>query len=385
MDTRKFLEELMEGKERDVKAAELAKAIGCSKTYISNFFGYRCELTFHVWVRIIRYLKPERESELISTVTEMMLLEGDSPKNIRSLMEYYSTQRKISLLEALLDSDEVKSAGVETKDFAKIYRIALQFQKRAVPNEELLFQIESFRTQSVEAQIFANILKAYVLYMLGEYKTVFRLGNSLETQIAKIKNPLIRDSYSARISEIMARGYMNLKNDVKKARFYANVVLNSTYLGKDFKVHMYHLLGTSYLFESYEESIKWFTLYRDTMEEAGRYDMADEVADKEMFFARVLWNKAGANSHDSLESAHHLARKGDVTAVEAICKEYEDDPFALCYLGIAKKNAELLLKSMAKFIETGDKFYAELPRRELTNNHPDFTVSANVISNIQIA
>lgn len=387
MDTRKFLGELMEGEEKDVNASELARAIGISKTYLSGFFNGKNELTFHCWVRIIQFLKPEREDELISTITETLLLEGDSTLNTKALMEYYSTHRKFSQLETLINSLDVKGGKTELRDFAKIYRIALQFQQRSASNEELLFQIEAFRSGSADAQIFANILRAYALYTLGEYKTVFRIGNSLDAQIAKIGNPLLRSSYNARISEIMARGYLYLKNDTKKARFFANNVIKSNYLGEEFKVGMYHLLGTSYLFENYEESIKWFTFNRDTLERLGRYDIADEVNEGDIFFAKVLWNKdvKETDSHDRLELAHYYARQGDIEKVEELCEKYpQDNPFVLFYKGIASNNPELLLKSQAKFIETGDKLFAQMPLRELAN-HPAFIVSANVINDIQIA
>lgn len=385
MDTRKLLSELMEGVERDVTRAELAKAIGSSKSLITGFFENHSELSFQQWILIIRYIKPEREDELVETLAEIMI-SNDDKRNIRTMCEYASTHRKFSLLETLINSIQ-GSYIAANRDFSQLYELSSRYQQRAVSNEDLLFELEAIQTKTVEGQIFANILKAHILYALKEYKTVFRIGKSVNDHLSKIKNPYLRDSYAGRMSEVLSQGYLFLRNDVKKARYYANNVLNSKYLCEAFKVHTLHLLGTSYLFESHAESVKWFEQYRDKLESYGRYDRADEVDECDIYFANVLWDKEGVTgfgSHDRLERAHYFAKQGDVETVEELCKGKEDDAFAMCYLGIVNNDPELLLKSMATFIGNGCKYFAELPKRELAN-HPAFMVSANIISNIQIA
>ncbi|MBT2714717.1 AimR family lysis-lysogeny pheromone receptor [Bacillus sp. ISL-57] len=385
MPTRKLLEGLMEGKEKDFNCKEIARAIGCSGNLLYGFFEGRCELSFQQWILIIRFLKPEKEDELVETLSEIMI-RNDDKRNIRTLCEYASTHRKFSLLGNLINALQGSYIAVN-RDFAQLYEISSRYQQRNTPNEDLLFDLEAIQTKTVEGQIFANVLKAHVLYALKEFKTLFRIGHSIYNQLSKVKNPYLQDSYMARISEVLAQGYLFLKNDVKKARYYANNVLNSKYLGEAFKVHTLHLLGTSYLFENHAESVKWFEQYRDKLEGFGRYDRADEVDDRDIYFADILWGKEGVTDADSpvrIEKAHYFAKQGNIEAVEAMCKGHEECAFAICYLGMAKNDPEILLKSMAKFIENGCKFFAEFPKRELAN-HPAFIVSANIISNIQIA
>lgn len=82
---------------------------------------------------------------------------------------------------------------------------------------------------------------------------------------------------------------------------------------------------------------------------------------------------------------HYYARKGDTKEVEALLNEDNcENPFSICYLGIASNNPELLIRSVAKFIDEGNKFFAELPRKELLR-FPVYSVSANAICSINIA
>jgi hypothetical protein len=381
---RTLLYSLMEGKERDVRKSELANAIGVCKTYISNFFSYKNDLTFPAWLLSIRFLQPEREEELVDTLADMMIRDEDK-LDCRLLMEYASTSRNFNLLEKLI-STQMFSTRVN-KDFAQVYSIALKFQRRKVSNEDLLLDLATFRPHTEETAIFANLLRAMVCCSTQEYKAMFRLAKITEKQISKIKNPFLRESYMARVAEIFAKGYLYLHSDVKKARFYATTVTNSRYLSDSYKSHMFHLLGTSYMFEDHGESVKAFSKYRDILKGGGRYDLAQETEEKDIFFANVLWeqNVTVEETSDPLEQMHFFARRGDIETVERLYNLVpQEDPFALCYLGMARKDPELLLRSIAKFVERGDRFFTELPRQEI-NSHPMHVTSAEIICSIKIA
>lgn len=381
---RKLLYSLMERKYRDVKKTELADAIGIHKAELSHFFGYRNELTFTTWILAIRYLKPEKEREIVAQLADAMI-ENEERKNCRQLMEYASTQRDFKLLEKLVTTQ--MNAPKENKTWAQYYSVALKFQQRAESPENLLLEIDKLKPYTNELAAFSSILKALVYYTMQEYKCMFRLAKFAEKQSSMIKDSFIRDCYLARVSEIFARGYLYLKNDVRKARFYANSVLNSKFLHSSYKVHIYHLLGTSYLFEDYDQCIQYFNIYRDLLKGGDSEDLAKEIEEKDIYFAKVLWDRCDetANTSDPIEKMHYLARKGCVKDVENLSKEVScDDAFVLCYLGMAYKDPELLLLSMARFIETGDKFFAELPKREI-EEHPAYIVPAEVICNIKIA
>lgn len=385
MDKRKLMLSLMEGVERDVTKSELAANIGCSKMTISKFFKYsHTDFTFPLWLLSVKFLKPERETEVIAQVGEEWLVDG-SLLNIRCMMEYSSINRDFHTLERFIHAQN--SAPAVNKDAARTYKIMMDFQQREVSNSDLLTRLEKVRPQSSESAALVTIMKALVNYRLKEYGSMFRLAQIAEEQTSKLKNAYLRDSYMARISEIMARSYLYLRNDVRKARFYANTVVNSRYLSDNYKSHMHHLIGTSFMFEDHAESLRWFESYQEILKGGGRHELAQSVVETDVFFAKVLHDQpvAADETTDKLELMHYYAKRGDFEAVERLSEEVpQDDPFAMCYLGMARHDPELMLKSTARFVETGNKFFAELPKTAI-KLHPMYINSAKIIRNIKLA
>ncbi|WP_342540068.1 AimR family lysis-lysogeny pheromone receptor [Heyndrickxia sp. FSL K6-6286] len=382
---RKLMYSLMERDDKDIKQKDLAEVIEVDRSQLSHFFNYKKELTFSAWLLAIRFLKPEKEDEIVEILAATMIRD-EARQNCRMLMEYASTSRKLDLLKLLITSQ--KKANKENKIWSNFYEIAYKFQQRNASNEDLLVELESLKPTTQEMRAFSNILKSLIFYMLKEYKCMFRLARIAEKQVKEIKNKFIRDSYMARIGEIFARGYLYLKNDVRKSRFYANMVLNSKFLNQSYKAHTLHLLGTSYLLEDFDMSVEYFNRYKEVLTAGGRNELAKETDEKDIFFAKVLWDKnvSPSDTSDPLERMHYYAKGGDVNAVMKLsAKVSDDDPFALCYLGIALNDAELLLLSIARFIETGDKYFAELPKRYIEEMHHEHIVSAEILYNIKIA
>jgi hypothetical protein len=262
----------------------------------------------------------------------------------------------------------------------------LKFQQRN-RNEELLSLTDNYKPKTFEMKVFSMIVKARILYEMREYKSMFRIAKSIERDVEKIKNAYIRESYLARISEIFAHGYLYLKNDVKKARYFANNVIDSKFLCPKFTSHMYHLLGTSFVFEDFHESLKYFNMYSNYLRYQGRFKLHKEVVQLDIYFLKVLWGYTDKDLYtdDVLEKMHFYARNGQADDVEELFREVDpEDPFALSYLGMAKKDPELLLRSIKRFLETGNKFFAELPKREI-KQYPVFDLTASVMCEINIA
>ncbi|MDQ0270779.1 AimR family lysis-lysogeny pheromone receptor [Cytobacillus purgationiresistens] len=384
---RKLFRTLMERPDKDVTNIELAGAINYDDSSISKWFNYdTSDLSFRFYLSAIRFLAPEREDELIEIVA-MEMVRTENRQNCRHLMEYASTTRNFQLLQNMIDLQ--KNVSRENKDWAEIYGIALSFQKKSKPLESILQTVERYKPKNHTTRVFSLLLKSNILYRMGEYSFMFKIAKEVEKEIDKIKNVYIKECYSARLSEIFARGYLYQRGDVKKARFYANNVINSKFLCSKFTAHTYHLLGTSYVFENRELSLRYFETYKKLLEQQERNDLINEVTVLDIFFVNTLWGQASSENEtcDNLEKMHYYARIGEYEKVNEIFydrEEHSTNPFALCYLGIAKEDPHLLLQSLASFIEKGDRFFAELPRREI-EKFPGYIFSATVMCNINIA
>ncbi|MEK5109919.1 AimR family lysis-lysogeny pheromone receptor [Cytobacillus sp. FSL K6-0129] len=383
---RKIIRSLMERPDKDITNLELAKAINYDDSTISKWFRYENELSFPAYLLSIRYLSPEREDELMDIIAEEMI-NTENRQNCRLMMEYASTRRNFPLLQKLINSQ--RKAPRPNNDWAAIYDLSLKFQKREHPNEEILNMLIAYKPKTVETKVFLNILKINTLYMIGEYSYMLKLAKSTESDLENITNTYIKETYTSRINEIFARAYLYQRNDVKKARFFAKSIINSKFMCANYTSHLYHLLGTSYVFENRETSLNYFNNYVDILRHQKRFDLVEEVQCLDIFFVNTYWGQTSCENttNNPLELMHYYAKTGKVDLVEELYmsnKEFKNNPFALCYLGMARSNPQLLLQSVANFIEDGNKFFAEIPRKQL-EDYPDLSFSASVMCKIKIA
>lgn len=381
---RKIMSSLMEKPTKDVNDSELAEFTEVSAATISNFFAYKRELSIPTWILAVKKLDPTREDEVMDILIPATI-ESEDREKCRHIMEYASTKRRFDLLEMIITSQ--KKAPRENKDWANLYEISLLFQKREVPNDVLLEMLERYLPKTNETKVFHNILKASVYYMLKEYKSMFRVAKLAEKGLEDITSPYIKENYSARLADLYSLAYLYLRNDIKKSRYFAKAVINSRFLCAKYYSHMYHLLGTSYLFESYEESYRYFMKYYTTLLSQGRDDLANQTLNLDIYFCKVLWRKLSDSfkTSDPVERMHYLARNG---GIEEFNKLYncvkKDDPFVMCYRGMITKNPNLIQESLLTFVNSGNKFFAELPKREL-ESYAGFEVFARAFDKINIA
>lgn len=377
---RKLIHSLVELPEREVKNNEIAAVCGTSESMISQFFGYEKELSFYHYIAIIRNYSPNRELELVDLIAEEFI-NLEHRNNCRMIMEYASTTRNFTLLKKMIDSQ--LNAPKENKDWAKLYSLVLKFQSRSVPADEILIELEEYSPKYLETKALTKILLSMVYYRVGEFKSMQRSICKSEILVESIKNPYIRESFTARVCDVFSRIYLYVKNDPKKARYYANNVINSPIACDKFKVHLYHLIGTSFLFESHEEAVSYFETYKKKLIAQGRFELAEEVKNKDIFFANVLWGIGleFIETNDDVEECHRLARIGK----PVLNLDIQNDPFYLSYKGIAEKSAETLMKAAVSFLNSGNKFFANLPINEL-KKYENYRITAEtLLQNINIA
>jgi hypothetical protein len=377
---RKLVHSLVELPEREVKNNEIAAVCGTSESMISQFFGYEKELSFYHYVAIIRNYSPAKEIEIVSNIAdEFINLEHRS--NCRMVLEYASTTRNFPLLKKMIDSQ--MTAPKENKDWAKLYNLLYIFQTRSLSGEELLSKLECYSPKYTETRALTKILYSMVYYWIGEYKSMYRAITQSEKIVESIKNPYIRESFTARVCEVFARMYLYVKNDCKKARYYAKNVINSNYVCDKFKVHLYHLIGTSFVFEDYHKAVENFKIYKEMLLLQKREELAKEVDKKDIFFASVLWgiDLENLKTDDVLEECHLLARRG--LPVKEVNET--DDPFYLSYKGISENSADTLMRAAVSFINQGNKFFANLPLNELKKIKSHESTAEMLLKTINIA
>jgi hypothetical protein len=303
-------------------------------------------------------------------------------------MEYFAITRNIPYLEKLVDL-ESKSNNKENRDWSKAYGLVLTFLKKSLPLDEQLEKIENYAPSYKIPAIVKKIITVYVCHDAKQYTRLFETAKKVVPCISEIKNQLLREFFSVRLSEILSNAYLYAKADTKKARFYARNVINSKYVCAKFKINLYYIMGMSFLFESYDNFREKMNEYVEQLKQQRLLRTIDYIKNNDFVFANVYWDrKEGIEEQsDMLESAYYYAKNGQTARALHLLDDYKDkeDPFYLCYRGIAENDPNKLVKAMIELENKGNKFFAQLPLNELRKNASYSNVAEVIFNTIKIA
>lgn len=367
MPLRKLLRSLMEGKDRDYTNKEIAQIIGKDGALITKFFDYKNELQFLHWVKIVKALCPQRESDMILFIADK-IIKYDSKQCKRYMMEYFSVQKNLDYLEKLVTS-EMHSDNKENRDWAKAYGYLLRFQKNELDGEKLLDTIDEYSPSYQVPKLVKRLLKIYGYRTCGYFKRLLNIAKKVEEEIAQVKNDLLQEFFTLRLSEVLSHVYLFANADTKKARFYANNVINSELVCPKFKYNTYYIMGVSFLFESYIDFKKYIDIYLGYSREYKKTDRIKYVKENDLALAAIYWDIKvdSIEGFDILEQAHYLIKNGEIDEAKSILEKQENNecPFYLCYKGMAENDPISIMNSIVLFENKGDKFYAQIPKREI--------------------
>ncbi|NYV67613.1 hypothetical protein HYI36_20245 [Bacillus sp. Gen3] len=344
--------------------SQIAENIGVDSSTISKFRTKFVELRFSTLRKLTKLIFNNNHQNIF----KKGCLTLKNKNNVKCSLEYLSFNRHLNELneyiDLILESDE---HSAELKNWAELYRIVYLHQTDADLN---LFKdaLRQYTPKFLETKILYEILTLYHLFRQREYKTMLSNAESILFSIPNIKDSYIRDSYECRVNELLAYVYLHNLNDVKKARFFANKVINCNEMSESFVSGVLYLAGVSYLFENYDTCRSYILKYKDVMEKVGRQNHVEIVNTRDLPF---IQNICGVQSEskdgwDISEVAHFEAKYGNkekaIEIIESLGQdEREMTGFMLYYLAIAKNDMSIMMKSLIKFAKKGDMFYAQLP------------------------
>lgn len=321
---------------------------------------------FEGLVDVVTYIwKDEALKLLIQYSTEI----DPNKKTARYMLEYLSSNRQLVAFKELLD----KMLGCSNKtsvEWAKIYSIYYEWQVNfgTIRIEDVQKKIRTVRTGIDELKIYLRLLKAYTYYFKKNYHMTKEIAEEVLEEINDIENNYIKNSYSTRLSEVMAYIHLKVLDNPIEARKYADLVIEGN-IGTSFNAYANFIKGYSYIFTSYEKAVGYFkeslNLYIEIKREVAIKDLKEKIE-----FTDVLWNKKKNGDCMYFLTNHLMSRvKNNINVTsELIQKKSEIEECFYFYIkGINESNTDFLLKSLIKFLNQGDRFLANLPKMELLN------------------
>ncbi|WP_181349443.1 AimR family lysis-lysogeny pheromone receptor [Thalassobacillus sp. CUG 92003] len=353
-----------------------AELIGCSGGTITNYIDYRRELKFPTVMNAKDSLFDGDEH-----FVKLFCAESRNSQNIKYSLEYLSTNRCFDEIESLINRCEREN---KLLDWCKVYRLIINFQLMTDSYKSILQRIYilSHEIKDVELKVLLDIIEANVHHNIYESSIVTRLIETIEEKLAEVPDSYFKSSLNIRVLELRSIDSLFSRNDPKTARSYAKQVISSK-IGTKFVADSYNIIGTSYIFEDANKSLKYMSKSIKILRKIGCQEVADIREGGTKRFIQTYWGlnlTEGNGTTQESELAFMAAKRGETDKALEMLDELEETPFRIYYEGVAKNDPMIHFKALGKFIELNEMFYAQLPYRELLK-HEQFKEAVKSLLN----
>jgi len=313
---------------------------------------------------VIKLLSQQHDQQTVIELTRHYCLKTSSEDIKKKGMEFLYTNGLYRDLEVLIHKN-MASQFSSTREWAAPYQLMIDYHYRRYPHPQLLQKTNNFYTEEPALQCVLEFIKISIYYDLHEFE---RIGDFLAKQhylFDKIEDRYLVASFRLRLYEYLFIYYW-MRNELIMARKYAFRVLNQT-TNMTTKAHLHTKLGLSYTFDTFDQGMYHLRKARDI---AQNYQLSilHLIEQKHIPFLAAHFKKTHKiETYNKREQAHLEIAKGNFRKACEILKNVPmSDPFALYYLGLAKEDEQILLRSYNCFIEKrSDYFFGRLPLNAL--------------------
>lgn len=353
----------------DTDQRKLAHVAGINESSISRFLHGQEEINFEAVVRMVKYLYPHEELEVMK-----QYIPTQKSRNARYALEYCTMNQIWDQVDDLINL-LMKSTNPVDKEWAAMYELVRMRRENLLPSIGLLQQVETFKPKEPEMQILKTILKGYLYFDMNEHYSLALHIEGVEDLIKQVKSTFIRESFMVRLGLIMNMVYL-YANNLDDARRYSYAVI-----GQDFyeskKGAAYNNLGQSFMFEDYyraedylSKALNYFTTYNLT-----NYI---STVQQNLSFLNSYWGYEHAftlpldNHRSNLNYVYHLIKKGEqalaqmqLTKIDFNTLGESDKAYYYYYKGLLIDDSTYFYNSIESFLDLNDYFQLQLPLTEL--------------------
>ncbi|GGB52224.1 hypothetical protein F3157_22545 [Virgibacillus dakarensis] len=317
--------------------------------------------------QIIPMLQQEYDNETVLQLTRKLCLQSTSDDINKKGMEFLFTNGYLHDLQLLINKNR-ESESKSNREWAEVYQLVVdRAEFRAYPRK-LLRQLEFCHTDDPELRCVIEFLKISIHFDLREFG---KIGNFLDKQTSlfdEVDDTLLLSFFNSRLYQTLFIYYWT-RNELIVARKYAFRVLNETTNNRT-AVNMHINLGLTYTFDTYFQGMYHLNEALRLAKKLNYQDGINIINQQNIPFLSAHFKKfEGITTDDKSEQAHlEIAKGNHAKGIELLNQLKIDSPFKMYYLGIAKRDKNILLRSYNYFIEKrSDYFFSKLPLSVLAN------------------
>jgi hypothetical protein len=361
-----------------VKQKELANDWGVSPSGVSDVFNSKREMSFcflsKTLIRLNNFYGSKKQKEIILNFISIA-----KPENRREALEFAYQQGEFDLLKWIIDMEK-QSKTFENREWADVFDLIIKRNTENLGIENFYNLIDEKRKKvtTLEMKIFLDLTKIQTLYQTGNYKLLNQKLINLEKEIQKITNKFIKLCYQVRFKEAVSvislqRG--KIQETRKTCREILEICEAESFLRIPAATALFKM-GESFVFEDYEVSKEYLEKAISFLANDQHYlGMARkrQFAKNTLLFLKIHEGKLEGVIPEDIHPAElaylRIQQRKESEAIEILLElEKENDELSdiqTFYLGLAKKEEGLIIKSLQKFEDTGNIFYSQLPKKYL--------------------
>ncbi|MBP2076195.1 AimR family lysis-lysogeny pheromone receptor [Oceanobacillus polygoni] len=280
-------------------------------------------------------------------------------------MEYLYMYGFIRELELLIQKN-LESDNPSNRLWGEIYRIMLEQRVFKISPMETLDQLAFFRsrysTNEPELLFLIELIQERAYQHLNQFDKIGNLMVTHQQYFSEIEERLLVVYFKIRLYQINVV-YHIMRNELIMARKYAYRALNMLD-SPQLHAHVHTYLGLSYTHDTYESGIYHLDKALEISKEHHLDYMINILENHNIPFLSAHFNMVeDVCTVDKGEQAHiELAKGNNEKAIDILSNIPKKGPFQLYYLGKAKQDQGLLMKSYNHFIrKRSDYFFSKLP------------------------
>lgn len=344
---------------KNINKSELAKKVGCSNGSLTKFFTQQKPIDFEVVLNIIRYLLPDKETELIKQYCS----EISKPEHIKTAFEYLSTNRMLDALKMLLfKAQSIKNN--ELQEWVQVYTIMHDWQINSRPNnrDKILDDIEKLNTNNEALKPLTTIMESYYYFYIHEYRVMKIFAEKALNALNNLKNDYLKKSFKARIDQMLAYMELKVNCDEEKARKHSRKLIEAN-VGQPYTAFGYCIIGLSYFYNDVDQCQRHLDKSIKLYKETGQMSHVQAVQNK-LNLALNYWNvsKTTDGKYDKVKKAISI---NDTDSLNEIYSDNLENPEYLYFKGLMDNDFETLMMSLVGYVDQSDNFFANLPKQAL--------------------
>ncbi|WP_243821271.1 AimR family lysis-lysogeny pheromone receptor [Bacillus thuringiensis] len=350
---------------------DLAKEIGVAKSTVSNWINKDKELSIYTFSKITHVVfTNDKEKQEQKIIEYLKTLDDRLNINVKVAFALAHLNDYSTLMEQVYEMCE-ENNDLEMKRLANVFNLYIE-RLNGKNVREVYLNIEKARAKNnkknYDIEIFCDILSMLILCDLGDFGLIEGYKIRIEDNFKLVTNVYLKQLYEFWIKELWS--YAELRKD-KNLEFERENRQLRTSKDLNFFPVMEALLnirsGENVMFSDYKKALYFFqeALY---VLNGAKSSLKYNIALNDINFIRIVWwkdlDKIDFEKLHLAEYALYLIKLGKfqqaIYILEQIrLKNGELTPLQTCYMGMAKKDVQLIKKSIDMFKANNDFLYVK--------------------------